>query len=66
MRPKAMRMEETNKQIWKLLTFLEDSQGPGVDWSTGFVNRKEETVNRVHSVYSLLDSPGPGHSCAEF
>lgn len=45
MTSKAMRMEETSKQIWNLLSFLDDSQDPEVDWTTGFVSRKEETVN---------------------
>lgn len=61
-----MRMEETSKQIWNLLIFLDDSQDPEVDWCTGFVSRKEEIANSVRLMYSSLDAPDPGHSCAEF
>jgi len=42
---KSIRMEETSKQIWKLLASPDYSQDPEVDWSTGFVSREEETVN---------------------
>lgn len=40
-----MRVKEISEQIWNLLTFLDDGQDPEVDWRTGFVSRKVETVN---------------------
>lgn len=58
MKTNATRMKETGKQIWNSLTFLDGSQDPEVDWSMGFVSRREK-LQIEYTLHIHCNNPVP-------